>query len=110
MTRERKWLRRALWGFSILLLLGTILRVTLWLSLPWILDSTVSSLGLNVEYERLDLSIATGDMELWHFTLTPEGAKEALVDMEYCRVDLAMAATLLLAECINWHPLYIIIC
>ncbi len=94
MTRKRKWLRRFVWGVSILLFLGLVLRVVLWLSLPWILDSTVQGFGLHADYERLDLSIATGDMELWHLALTHEGSDEALVDMEYCRVDVAMAASL----------------
>ena len=84
--------RRLAWtGFGILVVC-LVARIALWLTLPWILEKTAASYELSCTYERLDLSILTGDMELWHLVLAPIEGGESLVDAEYTRADVAVAA------------------
>ena len=101
---QRRWKRRLLWTLAILLVVGTILRVVLAFTLPSLLDSAAAHYGLECEYERLDLSLLAGDLELWHLTLrpktdvedgatpgvenSPETEVPSYVDTEYLRADL----------------------
>lgn len=89
-----RWLRLLFWVCTIALAVVVVLRVALWLSLPWILDRTMAQYGLEARYERLRLSLLTGDAELWHLVLVPSDANTPLVDVEYCRADVSLVTLL----------------
>ncbi len=86
--QRHKWLRRLFW---LAIVLVVVVRIAIPLLLPWVLDFVASGYGLRVQYERLDLSVLSGDFELWNFTVEPEGGGERYLDLEYCRGDLAVS-------------------
>ena len=83
-----------MWIFAILIGICVILRVILWASLPWFLSQAMERYGLQYTYERLNLSILTGDAELWHVELKPPETEEPLAHVEYCRADVSMVTLL----------------
>src|SRR4030042_3333615 len=83
--RRSRWRRRLFWAFAIAVALVVGLRISLGLSLPWIINKTVTPYGLAAHYERLDLSLLTGDAELWHLALASTDTNTPLTDVEYCR-------------------------
>ncbi|HPY49841.1 MAG TPA: DUF748 domain-containing protein [Sedimentisphaerales bacterium] len=87
---HHRWLRRLFWAGVILAAVIVVLRIALWLSLPWILDKTMEQYGLNARYERLNLSLLTGDAELWHLVLVPTDANTPFADVEYCRAAVSL--------------------
>jgi hypothetical protein len=74
----------------ILLVLLVVLRLVLWLGLPWFLDRTLRAYDLTGSYEKLYLSLLTGDMELQHLTITGAGMEEPVMDLEYCKADISL--------------------
>lgn len=92
--KQRRWIRRAGWSVVVLLTLVLILRIALWLSLPWLLENTVRDHGLDASYESLSLSLLSGDMEVWHLVVVHENMTEPLADMEYCRADVSTLSLL----------------
>jgi len=86
----RPWTRRLRRAAVCILLLVLALRITLWISLPWLLNQSVRRVGLQCVYEELDLSLLTGDMEVWHLKLMPIDSNDPLVDMEYCRTNVSI--------------------
>ncbi len=91
---RHRWLRRLFWACVILAAVIVILRIALWLSLPWIIDKTMEQYGLNARYERLNLSLLTGDAELWHLVLVPTDANTPFADVEYCRGAVSLVTLL----------------
>ncbi|MFT4538067.1 MAG: hypothetical protein ACI841_002077 [Planctomycetota bacterium] len=99
--RWRVWMRRGLIGALVLLLLG---RIFLPVLLPPLLSKVAAGQGLELRYEKLDLSILTGSMELWHVDVSTaaeeasEGAEavagERLTHLEYLVADLDVSALL----------------
>ncbi|NLZ05728.1 MAG: DUF748 domain-containing protein [Phycisphaerae bacterium] len=87
---HHRWLRRLFWAGVILAAVIVVLRIALWLSLPWIIDKTMEQYGLNARYERLNLSLLTGDAELWHLVLVPTDANTPFADVEYCRAAVSL--------------------
>ena len=92
--RRPRWLRRLLWVCAIVIAVVVVLRIVLWLSLPWILNKTMAQCGLEARYERLHLSLLTGDAELWHLVLVPTDANTPLTDVEYCRAEISLTTLL----------------
>jgi hypothetical protein len=91
----RKSRRRRLVGIGLGLLLFLVAcRLVLWLSLPRILEHTLSDYGLTAQYEQLNLTLLAGDMELWHLTLNHDDAPDALASIEYCRADVSLRTLL----------------
>ncbi len=91
----RKSRRRRLAGIGLgLLLFLVVCRLVLWLSLPRILERTLSDYGLSAQYEQLNLTLLAGDMELWHLTLNHNDAPDALASIEYCRADISLRTLL----------------
>ncbi len=89
-----RWRRRLLWGCAIMAAVVVVLRIALWLSLPWIIHKTMAPYGLEAHYERLSLSLLTGDAELWHLTLVSTDANTPLTDVEYCRAEVSLLTLL----------------
>ncbi len=85
--RLRRWLKWGAIGFVTLLVVG---RIALWLALPSIVAAVGRSYDLRIEYERLGLSILTGDIELWHLDVTDMPSEERVASLEYLRVDVAV--------------------
>ena len=88
--KMRKWRRRLLWLTGSILFLVLVLRVALWLSLPWLLQRTIAPYDLNCTYEELNLSLHSGDMELWHLTLESDSSTEKVLYIEYCKADVSV--------------------
>ncbi len=96
--RRVRWMRlakRVAIGTLVVLVLARIL-------LPFVLPSIVSRVakgqGLAVEYERMDLSVLTGHLELWNVHVRPldeEGADPRTIDLsqlEFLNVDVDVSA------------------
>jgi hypothetical protein len=92
--KGRRWPRRLLWILTIFIVLIVILRLALWVSLPWIINKTIKGYDLQCTYERLDFSILTGDAELWHMELKPTDSNDSFVYIEYCRADVSVTTLL----------------
>ncbi|RPJ29680.1 MAG: DUF748 domain-containing protein, partial [Planctomycetaceae bacterium] len=92
--RRPRWLRRLFWVFAVLAAVVVVLRIALWLSLPWIMNKTMAPYGLEAHYERLNLSLLTGDAELWHLALVSTDANTPLTDVEYCRAEVSLLTLL----------------
>ncbi len=92
--KGRRWSRRLLWILTVFIVLVVILRVALWISLPWIINKTIKGYDLQCSYERLDFSILTGDAELWHMELKPADSNESFVYIEYCKADISVTTLL----------------
>ena len=92
-TEEKKKRRWGRWAIA-LFALAVILRLALGWSLPSIIDQVAGAYGFRCEYDRLDLSLLGGDVELWHLRVSPADAEADAtpwLDTEYCRADLAVA-------------------
>ncbi|NQV33532.1 MAG: DUF748 domain-containing protein, partial [Phycisphaeraceae bacterium] len=87
---KRHWTRRLRRVLICALGLLLVLRIALWLSLPWLLSQSAQRMGLQCVYEELNLSLLTGDMEIWHLKLMPIDSQDPLVDMEYCRTNVSI--------------------
>jgi hypothetical protein len=72
------------------LALLVVLRVVAFALLPGILDGIAEGHDLSCTYERLDVSLLTGDVELWHLVVAPRDGGPAFADVEYCRADLSI--------------------
>ncbi|GJM22631.1 MAG: hypothetical protein DHS20C15_25460 [Planctomycetota bacterium] len=83
--RRRRWL-------LIVILVAVLLRITLSLALPSVLQSVAESQGFNADFEGLDLTLFGADIELRHLELTPVDGSEAWLHAEYLRIDLSMLA------------------
>jgi uncharacterized protein involved in outer membrane biogenesis len=62
--------------------------------LPQIINKTMSQYGLEAHYERLSLSLLTGDAELSHLILVPAGTNVPMTDVEYCRAEISLLTLL----------------
>ncbi len=93
-NKGRRWSRRLLWILTVFIVLIVILRIALWISLPWIINKTIKGYDLQCSYERLDFSILTGDAELWHMELKPADSNESFVYIEYCKADISVTTLL----------------
>ncbi len=91
---HRRWLRRLTIVLIIVIVVVLALRLALSAALPWLLDRTLSQFGLQGQYEKLHLSLLTGEMELWHLELTADDPNDTLVDLEYCRADISTRSLL----------------
>ncbi len=92
--RRRRW-RRLLWWLLGLLVL---LRLTIWVALPMVLDKVLRDLGFAARWERLDVSLLGGAVELWQLRLAEPGADGAPgtehLALEYLVADLDVLALL----------------
>ncbi len=80
-----RWLRVLL----VLVALVLVVRIGAALALPSLLASWAESQDLQGRYERLDVSLLGGDLELWHLELAqPDGAVG--LHVEYVRADVSV--------------------
>ena len=94
--RWRRWLKRIV---VIAVLLAVVMRLALPLVLPSIVRNLAGRKGLEVSWEKLDLSLLGGSLELWHLDArwkAPEGQEEgsgdAIAQLEYVTVDADVSA------------------
>ncbi len=92
-----RWRRRLFKLFVWLLAIAVVLRVALFFAMPWLVGLGASAVGLRAEYERLDLSLTTGELSLWHLEVRGEDdqddeAGSPPIELEYLIVDLDVAA------------------
>ena len=91
-ARPRRWRRRIAISLVVVAVVAVLLRIALWLTLASLVDNAARAYNLTCTYERLDLSLLTGDAELWHLVLAPTDGGEPFVDAEYTRADIAVSA------------------
>lgn len=97
---RRSWPRRALrfvgrWAFRFALLILVLLvlaRLALPYALPSILNGVLEGQGLRVDYQRLDLSILGGKVELEGLEVAPLAGGEAYLELAYFHFDLKTGA------------------
>jgi len=88
--RFRRLTKIALWiGVAVV-----ILRIGLSVALPLVADKVARGFAMTCSWERLDLSLLTGNIELWHLDARSAGSDDPVAAMEYCRADLDMSALL----------------
>lgn len=84
----RRWLRRIALAVLVLLLLA---RAALPVLLPGLVSSALEPYGLSCEWDRLDLSLFGGDVELAHLDLVPSGRRPGPeLHIEYLRAALSV--------------------
>jgi hypothetical protein len=79
----------------VLAVLAVVLRTAALLALPGVVASVAARHDLACTYERLHVSLLTGDAELWHLVVAPRGGGPEFADVEYCRVDVSVIHLLL---------------
>ncbi|MEM7203844.1 MAG: DUF748 domain-containing protein [Planctomycetota bacterium] len=92
--RWRRWLRRLL---VLGLVLAIIIRIVLWLALPWLVAKVAPTLGIDASLERSQLSLLGGSVQLWNLDVRDpdaEAASPPLLHLEYAHVDLVTTALL----------------
>ena len=94
--RWRRWLKRIV---VIGVVLAVVLRLALPLALPSIVRSVAGKKGLEVSWEKLDLSLLGGSLELWHLDARwkaqegrEPGTGEPIAQLEYVTVDTDVSA------------------
>ena len=92
--KPRRWLFRLTVALLTLLVLILGLRLALAKSMPWLLNHTLEQVGLQGTYEKLHLSLLTGELELWHLRLSDTDPNQPLVHLEYCRADISTRSLL----------------
>ncbi len=78
----------------VLLVLLVLLRVALPLVLPWALARAAASVGLACTYERLDLSVLAGEVELSHLVVAPIEGGDPIVRLAHLRADVDVLSLL----------------
>lgn len=92
--KPRRWLFRLTVILLVLLCLVLGLRLALAQSMPWLLNRTLDQFELEGTYEKLHLSLLTGEMELWHLQINGTDPNDSLVHLEYCRADVSIRSLL----------------
>lgn len=85
--RRFRRLRITIWT---LIAVALILRIVLAFSIAPLLDSVAHKYGFECRYDRLELSLLGGDLELWHLVVVDPAEPSELVHLEYCRADLSV--------------------
>ncbi len=88
--RPRRWLRRIVMFVLIVFVLLVIARVVAQAMLPDILGDLLREHGIECEYERLDVSLTTLDVELWNLVARDVSTGDELLDVEYVRADVSV--------------------
>jgi hypothetical protein len=86
--RKRRWLRRLLTGAVLFVGIALLaLRIAAPYLLPGLIDDALRPLGLRLDYERLDISLLGGEVEIWNARLLPREGGESFAVLEQLRVD-----------------------
>ena len=87
--KKGRWFRRLRTLALLVLFLIVASRAIVVVLLPTVLHRVAGYYGMDCTYERLELSVLSGDTGLWHLVLTPKGTRDPLVVVEYCRGDIS---------------------
>jgi len=88
--RLKRFMKIAAWALVVLV----VLRIALSVALPHIADKVAQGFDMTCSWEQLDLSILTGNIELWHLDARTAEGDEPFAAMEYCRADVDLSALL----------------
>lgn len=96
-SRLRRWGKRLLRAAVIVFLLLAALRFVALALLPGVLADIGRESGLEIRYERLDVSLTTLDVELWNLVVDEQKrpGPPPFLDVEYLRADIALSDLLL---------------
>ncbi|MFO0984624.1 MAG: DUF748 domain-containing protein [Planctomycetota bacterium] len=91
---RRRWRRLKVMLIAVAVL-AVVVRIALGMALPRILDAIAQTYGLRCRYERLELSLLAGDVELWHLAVMPSDGGAPYLEQEYFRAHLSIGSLLL---------------
>lgn len=100
--RLAKWRRRLAWLSVIVLFLAIIIRLMIPMLFPMVLSRFAAAYGFTANYERTELNLLSGDVGIWHLTLTPKNGGEPVVTAGYVRGNISTLA-LLTADLEVWR-------
>jgi hypothetical protein len=89
LRKRLRWSRRLACLFGTLLLLSIVFRILLPLLLPTVLKKVASNYNLEANYERSEFNLLSGDVGLWHLTLTPKGQTDPVFTAGYIRGNIS---------------------
>jgi hypothetical protein len=87
--KSRRWLSRIRTLVVFLLLLAVLARIIVAIAFPIVLNRVAGFYNLSCSYDRLELSMLSGDAGLWNLTFTPKGGTEPIFQSEYVRGDIS---------------------
>jgi len=81
--RRRTWRQRTLLAFVALFLLVAILRMIVWVSLPLVLGRVFAFYNLSATYDRAELSVVDGNLNLYNLSVRPKEGGEPIAHADY---------------------------
>jgi len=100
--KPRRWRGRFTILLLVLIAIGIALRVILAVALPSVLRKVAARYDLNCDYERSELYLISGNVGMWHLTLTPKSGGVPLLAAGYLRGDVS-ALNLLRGRLVVYH-------
>jgi hypothetical protein len=88
--KPRRWLARIRGLVVLVLLLAVLSRIVVAIAFPIVLHRVAGDYNLDCSYDRLELSMLSGDAGLWNLTFTPKGTAEPIFQSEYVRGDISV--------------------
>ena len=92
--KPRWWRRKSMIVLMVLLGLAVILRVTIVLLLPTVMNKVAGTFKLQCHYDRLDLSLTGGNAAMWGFQLLPREGGDPVLRADYLQGDISVLALL----------------
>jgi len=87
--RQSPWLRRLYIAVLAVLTLGVVSRLVVVIALPPVIQLVAHHYKLAANYEQTELYLLSGDVGIWHFSLTPIEGGAPLVQSDYTRVHIS---------------------
>ena len=80
-----RWRRRIIRGLVVIILLAAVFRVALFFLLRPTLARVSQAYGVNITFDRQELTLVGGDVGLWGLKITPKDGTEPLLVCDYVR-------------------------
>jgi hypothetical protein len=89
-SRPKRWRRRVLIAIGLIALFAMAARGALNLLLPSVLRKVAAGYGLTCDYERVEVSLLSGDAGLWHLNFRPKTGGEPVFGFDYVRGNISL--------------------
>jgi hypothetical protein len=93
-SRPKRWRRRILIAIGVVALFAMAARGALNLLLPSVLRKVAAGYDLTCDYERVEVSLLSGDAALWHLNFRPKSGGEPVLDFDYVRGNISLLSLL----------------
>jgi hypothetical protein len=87
---KRTWAQRFKRLALFVIVIALLVRLAVAVAFPIVLRRVAAFYNLDCSYDRLELSMLSGDAGLWHLTFTPKGQTEPIFNGEYVRGDISV--------------------